>query len=220
MELKQRVAEAIAFAKKSPTQMAAEIGLTDSAISQLLSGKTKNLKASTAIKIELATGVRSSWLVTGEGPKMADGHGSNVKKSSVGVTKIPLISYVQAGVWTTAHDPYSLGDADDWLLTDLNISTSSFALEIKGDSMLPEFKEGDRVIIDPHIQPNPGDFVVAKNGEEEATFKKYRPRGINEHGEVLFELVPLNEDYPSMRSDTQPINIIGTMVEHRKYRKK
>ncbi len=86
--------------------------------------------------------------------------------------------------------------------------------------MLPEFKPGDRVIIDPSTSPQPGDYVVAKNGEEEATFKKYRPRGVNERGDVVFELVPLNEDYPSMRSDVTPIRIVGTMVEHRKYRRR
>lgn len=76
------------------------------------------------------------------------------------------------------------------------------------------------MIVDPVIAPQPGDYVVAKNGEEEATFKKYRPRGMNERGDVVYELVPLNEDYPSMRSDLTPIKIVGTMVEHRKYRKR
>ena len=42
---------------------------------------------------------------------------------------------------------------------------------------------------------------------DEATFKKYRPRGLNEQGQQVFELVPLNEDYPSMRSDLTAIRI-------------
>ena len=86
--------------------------------------------------------------------------------------------------------------------------------------MLPDFAEGDRIIIDPRIKPNPGDFVVARNGDDEATFKKYRPKGLNEHGQDIFELVALNPDYPSMRSDLSHIEIIGTMVEHRRYRRK
>ena len=218
MELKNRLAEALAIAKKSPTQLAADTGLSDSAISQLLSGKTKGLRANSAVKIEAATGVRSTWLITGEGPMLVSS--SNVTAAPVGATRIPLISYVQAGCWTGIVDSYQPGDADEWLLTDLELSGTAFALQIKGESMTPEFKEGDRVIIDPNVQPLPGDFVVAKNGDDEATFKKYRPRGVNEQGVTVFELVPLNEDFPSMRSDTQPISIIGTMVEHRKYRKK
>lgn len=164
-------------------------------------------------------GCSVSWLESGTGPMAISGE-SNVSPAALGVRQIPLISYVQAGVWTDVVDTYQPGDADDFLLTDLELSGNAFALEIKGDSMLPEFKPGDRVIIDPVVQPQPGDYVVAKNGEDEATFKKYRPRGVNERGDVVFELVPLNEDYPSMRSDVTPIRIVGTMVEHRKYRKR
>lgn len=164
-------------------------------------------------------GCSASWIETGSGQMAAHGH-ANVKRADVGVFNIPLISYVQAGVWTTVHDNYQPGDAEEYLLTDQDLSEHAFALEIKGDSMLPDFKPGDRVIIDPLVQPNPGDFVVAKNGDDEATFKKYRPRGMNDRGQVVFELVPLNDDYPSMRSDTTPIQIIGTMVEHRKYRRR
>ncbi len=144
----------------------------------------------------------------------------NVSPAPFGSNRIPLIDYVRAGLWAEVADPYAPGDASEFLLTDLDLSGNAFALEIKGDSMLPEFRPGDRIIIDPAITPQPGDFVVAKNGEDEATFKKYRPRGANERGDIVFELVPLNEDYPSMRSDVAPIRIVGTMVEHRKYRRR
>ena len=80
--------------------------------------------------------------------------------------------------------------------------------------------EGDPGADRPGRATPPGDFVVAKNGEEEATFKKYRPRGYGEDGQEIFELAPLNDDYPTMRSDRQHIQIIGTMVEHRRRRKK
>lgn len=164
-------------------------------------------------------------LATALGCAVADfffsgGDQSNVAAVPLGTRRIPLISCVQAGAMTEAIDPYSVGDAFDWLLTDLELSQNAFAVRIKGDSMLPEFREGDTVIIDPAVSPLPGDYVVAKNGENEATFKKYRPRGMNEQGQQVFELVPLNEDYPSMRSDITPIRIIGTMVEHRRYRKR
>lgn len=145
---------------------------------------------------------------------------SNVSQVPLGTRRIPLVSHVQAGHMTEAIDPYALGDAAEWMLTDLELSANAFALRIKGDSMLPEFREGDTVIIDPQVEPLPGDCVVAKNGENEATFKKYRPRGMNDQGREVFELVPLNEDYPSMRSDISHIRIIGTMVEHRRYRKR
>lgn len=143
----------------------------------------------------------------------------NVAPASFGDRRIPLINYVQAGQLTEVGASFA-GEAMDYLLTDMRLSEHAFALEIQGTSMLPDFPPGDRVIVDQEIAPLPGDFVVAKNGEEEATFKKYRPRGINERGVEIFELVPLNEDFPSLYSDRQPLQIIATMVEHRKYRRR
>ena len=165
--------------------------------------------------------ISPAWLAEGTLPKfvLADA-GSNIAPAPIGARKIPLISDVQAGSWTDVVDSYAMGAGDDYLLTDLELSPGAFALKIKGRSMEPEFKEGDRVIIDPAVIPDPGDYVVAKNGEEAATFKKYRPRGMSESGEPVFELVPLNEDFETLRSDRVPIRIVGTMVEHRKYRRR
>ena len=56
--------------------------------------------------------------------------------------------------------------------------------------MLPDFRPGDRVLIDPDVSPRPGDFVAARNTKQEATFKKYRVRGIDEVGQEVFELIP------------------------------
>ena len=112
--------------------------------------------------------------------------------------------------------PYEVGAGYAVEYTDDKLSKWAFALDIEGMSMMPEFRPGDRVIIDPELSPNPGDFVVAKNGGNEATFKKYRPRGVDEKGNEIFELVPLNEDFASMRSDTTQLQVIGVMTEHRK----
>ena len=152
-------------------------------------------------------------------PSLFEAIDTNVISAILGSKSVPLISFVQAGKMTEVIDIYEVGDASDQLQTDLDLSGNAFALEIKGESMLPLFNEGDRVIVDPAVSPRPGDFVVAKNGDNEATFKKYRPRGVSEDGTVVFELVPLNEDYPSIKSDTTPVMIIATMVEHRRYRK-
>ncbi|RQS22429.1 helix-turn-helix domain-containing protein [Burkholderia sp. Bp8995] len=144
----------------------------------------------------------------------------NFIAASIGSRRVPLISSVQAGRMTEAIDPFPPGGAFEYLLTDLELSESAFALEIEGDSMTPDFNPGDRVIVDPAVHPRPGDFVVAKNGREEATFKKYRARGIGADGREAFELVPLNPDYPAISSDHEPVRIIGVMVEHRRYRKR
>jgi SOS-response transcriptional repressor LexA len=159
--------------------------------------------------------IRSRWPV----PQF-EGQGSNraaaVAPSASGKQPLPVISMAQAGRMKDLSEPYPPGAGLDIVYADTDLSRWAFALEIEGDAMLPEFKQGDRVIIEPEWSPRPGEFVVAKNSRNEATFKKYRPRGTAEDGSQIFELVPLNEDYPTLRSDRESLEIIGVMAEHRK----
>lgn len=134
---------------------------------------------------------------------------------------MPVLSYVQAGHWYEMCEQATAFDGNvEYVIAGVDVGPCGFGLWLRGQSMELFFKEGDLIIVDPDEAPQPGDFVVAKNGSEEATFKKYRPRGIDENGQEVFELVPLNDDYPTMHSDRQHIQIIGVMVEHRSYRKR
>lgn len=219
----QTLREAIA---QFPTLVAfaRQYGLDATYLSQLLHGH-RNMGEKAARKLEAKLGWPPMTLdqVGAEAPDSATvptRFESNVSAAARGLRHVPRISFVQAGPWSEVVDPYAPGAAEEYLLTALDLGPNAFALTIHGDSMLPEFREGDTIIIDPRVTPAPGDFVVAKNGNEEATFKKYRPRGINERGELVIELVPLNDDYPSLRSDCTPLQIIGTMMEHRRYRQR
>ena len=188
-------------------------GVSHVAVSQWESNTTKPnaeniLDLSTVLQCDI------SWLLRGEGK-------SNVVPASIGATKVPLISYVQAGTWTGIEDLRETCGNYEYILTDLDVSDDAFALEIKGDSMEPDFIEGDVVIIDPTEHPHAGEFVAAVNGDYEATVKKYRTLGeIDQFGREHFELIALNPDYPKLSTLKQEIRIIGTMVEHRIYRRK
>ena len=198
--------------------VATATGLDEEYIYQLYKGIKKSMgpDAAKSIARAYADGRPPGWF---DLPPSEKSGAANVEVAPMGDRRIPVISAIQAGMWAEILDNFAPGDADEWLMTDLELSASAFALTIRGDSMLPEFNPGDRVIIDPEIAPQPGDFVAAKNGEQEATFKKYRPRGMDAQGNIIFELVPLNDDYPTLRSDVQHIKIVGAMVEHRKYRR-
>ncbi|VEG97014.1 phage repressor [Aeromonas encheleia] len=136
-------------------------------------------------------------------------------------SRVPVLSYVQAGHWHEMCDQATAFDGNvEYVTAGVEVGPCGFGLWLRGDSMLPQFKEGDLIIVDPDEAPQPGDYVVASNGSDEATFKKYRPRGIDENGHEVFELVPLNDDFPTMHSDRQHIQIIGVMVEHRSFRKR
>ncbi|RZG47077.1 S24 family peptidase [Acinetobacter wuhouensis] len=137
---------------------------------------------------------------------------ANIQKpQDNGIKFVPLISFVQAGSFKEAV----INAQEEFVATYAgNLSNDAFALEIVGDSMSPEFKPKDKIIVDPQVSPLPGDYVIAQNGEDEATFKKYKPRGFDESGREYFELVPINENYPTLDSRFQNIKIIATVIDH------
>ncbi len=180
-------------------------------------GKPRGIRSSSCRYIEERCGKQSGWMdVEHHQVEQRPAFDENVRPAPLGMRPIPVISSVQAGALRDMDAPYPPGAGYAYEYTDQDLSAWAFALDVEGMSMAPQFQPGDRIIVDPEIAPNPGDFVVARNGSEQATFKKYRPRGIDAKGEMIFELVPLNEDYPALRSDTEHLVVIGVVTEHRK----
>lgn len=105
------------------------------------------------------------------------------------LTRVPLISFVQAGDWSGVVDNFQPGDAEEWIPFPGHIGPHAFALRVNGPSMEPKFVEGDIIFVDPDREVESGDFIIAKNGADEATFKKFY-----RDGDRCF-LVPLNEDW-------------------------
>ena len=86
--------------------------------------------------------------------------------------------------------------------------------------MAPEFQPGDKVIVDPKIHPRPGDFVVAKRDKDrEAIFREFQVKSQKTGERVVIELRSSNPNMPTLLIDRKnPGRIVGTMVEHRRYR--
>jgi SOS-response transcriptional repressor LexA len=120
----------------------------------------------------------------------------NVVPTVLNGRRLPVISNVQAGMWTGIADNFHPGDAEDWVTPEEPMSRRAFALRVSGDSMLnpaglPTFPEGIIIMVEPDLEAKAGDFVVVRcNGDEEATFKKLT----RESGAFL--LTPLNPRYP------------------------
>ena len=195
--------------KLTQKQLGRVVGVTDVTIGYW--EKDQNIPGGVSLtKLARYFGVSEDFLLTGKEEL------SNVTPGNLGAMQIPIISWVQAGTWTSESDARNLEGAVDYILTNGAHSFGTFALKVRGKSMEPEFKEGDTIIVDPDLCPGPGDYVVAKNGSEYATFKKYRARGVNEDGEEVFELAPLNPDFAALNSAVEKISIIGVVVEHRR----
>jgi SOS-response transcriptional repressor LexA len=148
-------------------------------------------------------GYSAKWIIDGVGPKYAE-H-SNVAHGPAFRGKVPLISWVQAGAFSEAIDLFHPGDADEWIKTTVNTGPHTFALRVEGDSMMDTFPPGVIIIVEPDFLPEHGHFVIAKNSNNEATFKQL----IRDGGDMY--LKPLNNQYP-----TRPLGdyqIIGVVRE-------
>jgi SOS-response transcriptional repressor LexA len=193
--------------------LSAKVGVSHVSISQWEKDETSP-RGENLLALARALGVTANFISTGEESV------SNVSPSDMGSKRIPVLSYVQAGMWTESQEYRAHDGGISYLLMDDNCSESTFALVIEGDSMMPKFTPGDRIIVDPDVYPVPGDFVVARDElKNETVFKKYRPTGTDDHGNDVYELVPLNDDFPTLRSDSGRLHVIGTMIEHRISRK-
>lgn len=172
--------------------------VSEGVIRKILRGE--GAKAETLRKIAEANGKDLAWYYS---------EPSNVSPAHHPTQKIPIISWVKAGDWAEAMDPFRPGYADDWIDTSATSNINAFALIVHGDSMEPEFCEGDIVTVDPGRAYCSGSYVIAKNGDE-ATFKQ-----LIIDGSSVF-LKPLNERYPIKDMTGIEMRIVGVVVEKRK----
>lgn len=127
----------------------------------------------------------------------------------------PVLNYVQAGVFTEIGD----NGYDEYLpYSDSKVSDNAYWLIVKGDSMTPDFQEGDLLLVDANRQPKSGDYVIAKIADEnEATFKRYKVCGFDEKlNTEYFQLIALNEFYSPIDSRYKPFVVLGVVVEYKR----
>lgn len=216
--------ERLCYARKqeglTQDQLSERSGVKQGTISKIERGDQDS--STYDLNLAQALDINPWWLKTGKGPMREEHIVDFVSAYRDDVRKVPVISYVEAGNWKAIVDSYAKGAGFDSLSIDAVLAQSlgryAFALEVHGESMMPEFRPGDRVIVDQDAAVHPGDIVVAKlDNEESAVLKKYRSRGTDNDGNEVFELVPLNDDYPTLVvNSSNPGKIIGRVVEHRR----
>ncbi len=91
-----------------------------------------------------------------------------------GRTLIPVVGHVSGGesenLWGDGDFPVGVGFDHMAGPTDLT-EANAFALEIRGDSMAPVFRDGAIVIVSPNQAANSGDFAVVRTKEGQSYFK-------------------------------------------------
>lgn len=96
------------------------------------------------------------------------------RREVAGKIGLPILGRVVAGVPLEA-----ISNVEDYLSVDESIAKqANFVLRVKGDSMFPEFREGDLVLVKNTEAANNGDVVIAYlEDEAEATVKRLRRKG-------------------------------------------
>ncbi|MEE5088411.1 S24 family peptidase [Pseudomonas alliivorans] len=209
--------------KVSQAALARACGVTAPSVNDWVSGKTKTIEGQNLLLAADFLGVVPLWLATGKGRMRKtdaadeDSDQSSGEPSNVAMVaqpeqmyRYPVVSWVTAGSWSEAVQPFPDGFSDRYDLSDYKAKGPAFWLEVKGDSMTstsaPSIPEGSQILVDTEADVRPGKLVIAKLADSnEATFKK-----LVEDGGVRY-LKPLNSAYPMVQC-TEDCRIIGVVV--------
>ncbi|WP_122390714.1 MULTISPECIES: LexA family protein [Pseudomonas syringae group] len=162
--------------------------------------------------------VRREWLEYGVPPKESGEWNDSRNAPDINVAaphkrfgKVPVISWVQAGIWSETVVNSDLYSADEWLSCPTAIGRNGYALKVLGDSMTNpgpgrSYPAGCIIFVDPDAQVTTGDRVIARLPRtNEATFKVL----VEDAGRQF--LRPINPQYPIIEI-TEETHICGKVV--------
>ncbi|MBX5043405.1 helix-turn-helix transcriptional regulator [Rhizobium lentis] len=123
---------------------------------------------------------------------------------------IPLLGFAQAGAGGFFDDGgFPAGQGWDVVEFPANPSQKSgvYALEVQGESMMPLYRDGDVLIVEPGAQVRRNDRVVVRTNEGEVMTKvllRRSPRSI--------ELMSLNPEHPNRTLDLSDVDWIARII--------
>lgn len=136
-----------------------------------------------------------------------------IEASSTDALRIPVLGIIPAGIPLEA-----ITDIIDWEEIPAAMTKGEqeyFALQVKGSSMYPEYRDGDVVIVRKQETCESGQDVVAMVNTDDATFKRFKrtPKGI-----MLQAINPDYESYVYTNNEIKslPVRVLGVVVELRR----
>jgi phage repressor protein C with HTH and peptisase S24 domain len=189
---------------RTKTALARGSGVTQSTIGRILRSEvdpqSENLE-----RIAIAFGLSYSTLAAlAEGGEVVDEH---VQPNRV-PRRVPLLSLVQVGQSAEATFPQSLDAVSDWIeFPRRRRGQRSFALRVSGESMEPDYRNGDVIYVDPDAAAIHGKDVIARMGERnEVTFKRLVVEGDRRYLKTLNPHWP--EKFFSVDAYTRIIGVV------------
>jgi phage repressor protein C with HTH and peptisase S24 domain len=121
---------------------------------------------------------------------------------------VPLLGFAQAGAGGFFDDGgFPVGQGWDVVEFPVGPADSVYALEVSGDSMLPLYRDGDVLIVEPGARVAKGDRVVVKTGSGEVMAKVLARQGTKE-----IELQSINPDHPDRVIPAKDVEWLARIV--------
>ena len=92
------------------------------------------------------------------------------------------------------------------------VGENAFALKMEDESMEPELRRNDVLIVNPDVAPKPGNLVVVKSDDNpEIIIRRYKQVSISKSIQQ-FELLAVNKNWPDIKShELTGCKILGTI---------
>jgi phage repressor protein C with HTH and peptisase S24 domain len=128
--------------------------------------------------------------------------------ASSAIRTIPLIGLAQAGTGGFFDDGgFPVGAGWDEVVFPEAASSHAYALEIAGDSMVPVYRDGDVVVVDPEAPIRRGDRVVVKTTEGEVLAKELRRQTAR-----TIELKSLNAEHGDRNFNMEQVAWVARII--------
>ncbi|MDW6025305.1 helix-turn-helix transcriptional regulator [Mesorhizobium sp. BAC0120] len=123
-------------------------------------------------------------------------------------SSVPMLGFAQAGAGGFFDDAgFPVGHGWDLIELPANAREGAYALQVQGDSMLPLYRDGDMLIVEPAAPVHRGDRVVVKTTAGEVMAKVLSRRTAEK-----IELLSLNEAHPPRTLPAREVEWLARIV--------
>jgi SOS-response transcriptional repressor LexA len=126
---------------------------------------------------------------------------------------VPILEWEQIIMWLNGQ--LRQEQISKYADAGINTGQKAFLVHVTSNSMEPEFRQGDRIMVDPDVPYQPGDIVMALDQGGKPFIGIYRLIARPE-GEAGIEITPRNPNWPAVILSGENARVIGRVVEHRR----
>lgn len=182
------------------------VGVSKATVQRWESGAIKNVRRDKIEKLAKALQISPAYLMDWE--EIPQNEPKNVFSVEGEYVKVPVVGRVAAGMGCLAEN--NIIDYEPILRESLTQGEDYVFLRVVGDSMYPEFKEGDLVLVRCQTSVDSGSYAVVIIDGEDGVIKKIV------YDKDFIELHSINPMYPVRRfegEDVLRIQVFGLVKE-------